>query len=261
MTENDQRSKFVTLLEGLRKQLQNEAAYFSSTADHQGEKGRLNEKHLERVLRQHLPDKYGIGTGFIVSSKTVHRTDHPQLDLIIYDRLNNAPLYYSDGFGIFPIEMVYAYMEVKTTLNATAIDKAFETNARVRALQHDKYYEGEGGNSLAPRFYIFAYGSEVTNALKLEQQVRDKFQVHGKAHCHGLYVLESNILLARQARYDKDIVDLKVETGSHTFGVFLTNLVSHCESMITQQGPLTNMTLPRASKKHYLSELSSVSDG
>jgi hypothetical protein len=87
--------KLAQLFAGSKLALENEGKYFSTLSDHQGEKGRLNESHLKILLRRHLPEKYGIGTGFIVSSNTINRTDNPQIDIVIYDRLNNAPLYQS----------------------------------------------------------------------------------------------------------------------------------------------------------------------
>ena len=55
------------LLAGNIAQLQIEKQFFSSLTRHGPEIGRLNETHLVRMLRRYLPEKFGIGTGFLVS--------------------------------------------------------------------------------------------------------------------------------------------------------------------------------------------------
>lgn len=104
------------LFSGYLEQLKAESAYFSDSVKHSGEKGRLNETHIAHLLRRYLPHKFGIGTGFIVSTNSEIRIS-PQCDIIIYDSVNNAPIYESDAFSIYPIEMVYAVIEVKTNIS------------------------------------------------------------------------------------------------------------------------------------------------
>ncbi len=103
------------LLSGYLNQLRVEAKYFSDQIEHNAEKGRLNETHFRTILRRFLPKRFGIATGFIAS--TSERKLSPQCDVIIYDTLNNAPLYESEAFSILPIEMVYGVIEVKTNLS------------------------------------------------------------------------------------------------------------------------------------------------
>jgi hypothetical protein len=103
------------LLSGYLNQLRVEAKYFSNQIEHNGEKGHLNETHFRAILRRFLPKRFGIATGFIVSTNGGQLS--PQCDIIIYDAINNAPLYESEAFSVFPIEMVYAVIEVKTNLS------------------------------------------------------------------------------------------------------------------------------------------------
>ncbi len=229
--KNKKPQKIEKLFEGFKLQLKNEGEYFSNLSDHNGEKGRLNESHLKKVLRQYLPEKYGIGTGFIVSNKSLEAKDNPQLDIIIYDKINNAPLYKSETFGIYPVEMVYAYIEVKTTLNISEIKSAFEINKRIRALAEDKHYIGQPFIKIAPRFYIFAYKSNPKNKAKMVQNVVDSFRTNGKAHAHGIYCLDKDMLIARQALYKENVVKVMSWGGPLTFARFITNLVDHCEKM------------------------------
>ena len=121
------------LMEGTIRQLETEAKYFSSLTRHGGEKGRLNESHLMRTLRRYLPAKFGLGTGFIVSGGENPQRSR-QCDIIIYDAVNNAPFFHSDAWQIYPIEMVYCVIEVKTTLNGREMDSAMTHCASLRQM-------------------------------------------------------------------------------------------------------------------------------
>ena len=121
------------LFEGSLRRLRAEAEYFSRLTDHDPELGRLNETHLVRLLRSYLPPKIGIGTGFIASGGNSPRQS-PQCDIVLYDALYNAPLYKSDAWSIYPIEMVYGVIEVKTTLSKRELKDAFEKCAKIRAM-------------------------------------------------------------------------------------------------------------------------------
>ena len=114
------------LYEGSLRRLRVEAEFFSRLTDHNPELGRLNETHLVKLLRAYLPPKIGIGTGFIASVGDSPRQS-PQCDIVLYDALNNAPLYQSDTWSIYPIEMIYGVIEVKTTLNKRELKDALET--------------------------------------------------------------------------------------------------------------------------------------
>ena len=84
--------------------------------------------------------------------------------------------YQSDAWSIYPIEMIYGVIEVKTTLNKRQLKDVFEKCAKIRAMaktsdgkenkayirqtppqpkspaQYEGYLMG-----LAPRFFVFGY--------------------------------------------------------------------------------------------------------
>jgi hypothetical protein len=80
----------------------------------------LNETHLAVLLRRYLPRRFGIGTGFVGAA---HAKSH-QSDIIFYDALQNAPLYESEAFAIYPIEIVYGVVEVKTNASGKGVNKS-----------------------------------------------------------------------------------------------------------------------------------------
>ena len=236
--------KLAQLFEGERIALKNEGRYFSTLSDHQGEKGRLNESHLKNFLRKHLPEKYGIGTGFIVSNNTINNTNNPQIDIIIYDRLNNAPLYQSEAFGVYQVEIVYGYIEVKTTFTNRELKKALSVNARIRELAAHKVYIDVNNSAIPPRFYLFAYNSKPSKSIDIEKYIESAFEAQGAAHAHGIYLLDKNLLVARKALYDPSRVELYKREGELAFAEFVINIIRHLETMIPRREIAPALRLP-----------------
>lgn len=260
LRKRSDRPRFDELFEGIKRTLEDEGRLLSNLTDHQGEKGRLNETHLKTILRRYLPTKFGVGTGFIVSRNSFKESTGPQLDIVIYDALNNSPIYTSDAFSIFPVEMVYGYIEVKATIARRDIKEAFFKNRNLRALMDDKAYADITlVGQPPPRFYMFAYQSAWTKKKTLERVIREEFEQEGGAHAHGIYVLDLDMLVARVPRYDASIVDLKV-WPSRAFPNFITSIVQQCNSMIPRieirpgvRVPM-GLTLPLADMTAYLAK-------
>lgn len=237
------------LFEGTLRRLRAEAEYFSRLTEHDPELGRLNETHLVRLLRDYLPPKFGVGTGFIASGG-----DRPlqsqQCDIILYDTINNAPLYKSDAWSIYPIEMVYGVIEVKTTLNRDGLKDAFKKCAKIRAMAQTP--EGKGNKAyirqvpspprestrheryvskLPPRFFVFGYKGWKTTAA-LERNFRAVTDEIGGAHIHGvcnLYDRGSLYIYHRAFPKGGERYSKVAENG---FRLFLMNLPSTLDSML-----------------------------
>ncbi len=80
---------------------------------HAGDRGENREELLQAFLERHLPRKYGVLKGEIITASG--ETSH-SADIIIYDALN-APVMYSGRTAVLPIECVYGIIEVKSTLS------------------------------------------------------------------------------------------------------------------------------------------------
>ena len=83
---------------------------------HQGEKGGLRERRVAEFLSRILPRKYGIGTGHIVDGKGMISC---QTDIVIYDAVDGIALPIDKYYSVFPVECVYAAIEVKSKLTAS----------------------------------------------------------------------------------------------------------------------------------------------
>lgn len=80
---------------------------------HAGDKGENREHILREFLVAHLPKKYGVTKGEIITKNGQHSHS---ADIIIYDAVN-CPILYSEKTSIVPIEGVYGVIEVKSSLS------------------------------------------------------------------------------------------------------------------------------------------------
>ena len=91
-------------------------------------RGRPRENALRIFLRDRLPKRYGVGEGYVINWQA---TQSKQLDIVIYDA-NVCPKFAVDNdeeHTLYPIEGVYAGIEVKSTLNRDTLNDSL-ANAR-----------------------------------------------------------------------------------------------------------------------------------
>jgi len=104
--------------------------------------GTYKEKLLLNTIKQFLPEKFGITSGFVCfnSPPIINREKTPfsggaflsdyliskQCDIIIYDRLNYPIIYNDDGFAIVWAQSVKVIIEVKSTLNFNNLSQILE---------------------------------------------------------------------------------------------------------------------------------------
>jgi len=164
--------------EGLTKRMLSELEDISAQMSHQGEKGRNNEHVLIRYLRQHLPTRYELTTGKVVSADGSEST---QTDVIIRDRINSPAFMDADAWSIVPIETVFGCISVKTTLNKGELRNAVDQVASVRKLPATAAIGYPSGHRhkispervLRPRGFIFAYKSEWTSAESVDAAFKE----------------------------------------------------------------------------------------
>ena len=97
------------------KALEAKLALVRSSITHAGEKGGVIENAAASLIRGMLPIEYGVGTGFVA-----HRPANGeqtqlsrQLDVIIYDALRSGPIVRLGGCDVYPLEAVFAYVDIK----------------------------------------------------------------------------------------------------------------------------------------------------
>jgi len=94
-----------------------------ASISHAGEKGRDLEFHVRRLLRDLLPAEYGVTTGFVAYVENDKVKLSSQLDIIIYDAVRSSPLIRLESSDVLPLEAVYGYVEVKSTLRSSQADE------------------------------------------------------------------------------------------------------------------------------------------
>lgn len=115
---------FARLQERLRTTLFSPVTHPTTTGD-------TSEVYWSAVLREFLPERYRVGTGFAVDSNGGVSL---QNDILIYDA-QYSPLLWTNGNAVcVPIESVYAALEVKQELNKENFDAAAEKASALRQL-------------------------------------------------------------------------------------------------------------------------------
>lgn len=218
---------YDTLTEIFRLQ----SSIMTSVLTHSGERGENDEQYLRDFFKKILPNRFSIGTGFVVSSD-LSAPSSGQNDIVISDQYWNPSLYIEMAAGVFPIETVYATIEVKGVLEKcrkgrkkiSDLDSAFSNIAKIRALaMHKKYVKytsrekntNEPGKkvvypqyytmTLPPRAYIFAYAKKGWRNLNdFREDIEEHLRRHPNAHLHGVVLLEKD-WFAFQESYDPHV--------------------------------------------------------
>ncbi|EGN33409.1 hypothetical protein HMPREF0993_03171 [Lachnospiraceae bacterium 5_1_57FAA] len=105
-----------------------------NTLIHPGEFGKYREETTKNILKMLLKKSYGIGDGFILTSKDTVST---QCDIVIYDN-NTIPLIQENSVNFFPVETVVGIGEIKSSLNKTQFKETLQKMAKNKALQFER---------------------------------------------------------------------------------------------------------------------------
>lgn len=154
--------------QGVVQQLRSEVDLINALFQHQGVKGEGNESVIRDLLTRFIPKRYGISTGVIIDR---HGNHSRQCDIVIYDSFLYPSLLSLTHSHLFPVDIVYAVIEVKTTLNSQSSKESLQNIASVRSLdyiQSDIVAISSGGDeniiglykSTPPIGIVFAYNSE-----------------------------------------------------------------------------------------------------
>ena len=87
---------------------------------------------MTKFLEDHLPKRFGVRCGFAISSDGWISN---QTDVLIVDQENNAPLHRESSHELWPVEAVYAPVEVKTRLPPDELRNATDKCRRLKQLR------------------------------------------------------------------------------------------------------------------------------
>jgi hypothetical protein len=98
---------------------------------HPGTRGALAENLLRDAIREFLPQRWAVGTGFIVNE---HGDRSNQIDLLMYDQLTMSPIYRDWDLVILSPGTTHVAVEVKSNLDSREIPSAFKNICSVKRI-------------------------------------------------------------------------------------------------------------------------------
>lgn len=114
------RHQVETYFERQAERLLGESRAAASLTAHRGLFGDASEDAVRSFLKDHLPERYGVGTGHVVS----FNANSAQVDTVIFDRQECFKLPITESSTLFSIEGVYAAIEIKSSPSKTSNTKA-----------------------------------------------------------------------------------------------------------------------------------------
>jgi len=118
--------------------------------EHKPTTGAYREQLLRALLQNNLPERFHVATGFVFGSSR-------QIDILIYDRLEYAPLFREGDLVVVNPEAVRALIEVKSDLTSAALYEALD-------LMRVNFIDRNGG---PPVFRgVFGYKGAQTSTLR-----------------------------------------------------------------------------------------------
>lgn len=219
---------------------------------HLGERGRNEEERVRNFLRSVLPRRFSVGSGAIVSSDRSLGAS-PHMDVVIYDEFYNAPLHRELTSDVYPIEMVYATVEVKRLLEKKDLPKILTDIQTIRTLAAQRWYvtyaaipkdASDSGQSITgqlqfrlptppPRSYLLAVRHKGWPTL--DGFIDDLALALEKAptHIHGAVLLDSDWYVTLKA-YSTPRTGLLPQTGNSLLR-FVNDLIFGVSSMPMHQ--------------------------
>ncbi|KKA46002.1 hypothetical protein WN56_02505 [Salinivibrio sp. KP-1] len=125
--------------------------------DHWLSVGNYKEELLRNLLRNLLPKKYEVSTGFILSlDQNGNELKSKQQDIIIWNSNEFSAIFRDDEFVIVPPEACQAVIEVKSTLTKNTLKKAMlASDDLYKFMQTPSLYQFKIAK------FIFSFGSDL----------------------------------------------------------------------------------------------------
>jgi hypothetical protein len=246
--EGDNSSRHISYMAALQQLADHSRRELARLMPHYGERGRIAEEIIKGVLTRTLPKRFSIGTGVIFSADG---QVSPQTDIVIYDNFYNSPLLSEFGSCVFPVETVYATVEVKSVLTKRELRNSINAIKHLRSVGKKRHYvipalqieDGKGTIvsvkrvlTVPPRNYIVAF-SQRGLGPKYEDFCTNlrKCLDEDNSHVHGVCVLDRNWFAGRIAfkspaklfgREGHGLLDLYVHIlkGQQNFGIHAMDL-------------------------------------
>ncbi|MFM0074562.1 hypothetical protein PQQ86_25725 [Paraburkholderia sediminicola] len=130
-SEQAEREKARLFAGSLAEELSSLSDRIRMLIGHTSTVGTYRENILQSLLRKHLPKRYHVATGFIYGCPR-------QIDVVIYDGQDYAPIFREGDLVVVPAESVRAAIEVKTKLTHAELRKSLALLADVSQMDDNK---------------------------------------------------------------------------------------------------------------------------
>ena len=128
-------------MDSIAKKMQIDYESLTKQIEHKGLKGRAREIVIKHFLNKYIPPFLGVESGEIISSKGgVSR----ETDVVVFDSLRCPIFLREDEVHVFPIESVYAVVEVKSFLNSNELADCVEKIQSVKQMPKLAYFDQAG---------------------------------------------------------------------------------------------------------------------
>ncbi|MFW6226441.1 MAG: DUF6602 domain-containing protein [bacterium] len=216
--------------------------------------GAWREHILIDLIREHIPKRFSVSSGFIYETKD---RISPQIDIIIYDSLSYGTLFRFGDVVVVRPESVYAIIEVKSKLNKKNLEKAIEDSIRIRSLCKKclKYdllaYNGYSINTI--KKYITQYQGDISHCL-------DSIACFEKGKNYTLFWFSDidvscGLHHSKKYPYFLELLDLDNNKNNQSLCFFLFSLLASLESIQGHFDKRFENQLKPNSQNYYLDYL------
>jgi hypothetical protein len=164
-----------TYYDGVSQRIRIEIELLNKLIGHKGEIGIANENLLINLLVKFLPKRYSIGSGVIIDREG-NRSN--QIDIVVCDSYYHPELFSYGSAVLYPVDVVYMTIEVKTTVNKDTIEEAIKNVASVKRLRfiESPIFELKGNTyteskTSPPIGIIFGFNSKTTSFNTFENWI------------------------------------------------------------------------------------------
>lgn len=127
-TIKDEKNFLDFYFASIYNKLEADALLFNRKLPHAGLVGSENENAIAEVIREFLPVRFGVEVSGLVIDR--HGNTSKQCDIIIYDA-ERFPKYFRK---VFPVELTYGVIEVKTSMSKKEADAALQNLRSINEL-------------------------------------------------------------------------------------------------------------------------------
>lgn len=185
----------------LENRLKQEQGWIEELVRHAPSVGAFYEDSLSSIVREYLPSKYKVGRGFVYDPLT--RRSSRQIDILVYDCWNEAPLFERGQFVVITSSNLIKLAEVKKALKLEDVRQIIKNNFSSSVICN------KSSDKRLTKYLIFAFGSKSSTqkifdtVIESIESVAKKLLIQKESNRVRMYGLE-NVVLPKIYFLDRD---------------------------------------------------------